>query len=298
MSEQIHAFGDPWEQLRLLSDNARNDVLIQLLTRHAEGARVLDIGAGSGIWSLLAARLGAAHVTAVEPTGLAQVIQQVVEDNDLSDRITVHQAMLEDLPPSPHDLVFSELLNAHPFSEGILPVSEAATAWLAPGGHLAPSRLRLYGALSLAQPQDLEGARALTALFDLSQRHGLKLGGLVEALQDADAYPYVSTTHRPMSAPVLLADMDLREPADELFVQTEVSALKDGACAGLLLWWEADYDEGLVMHNRPGSPGHWGQLMISLPHPRQLVAGQRLKMTLELDDEEVSLHCEAPPSGV
>lgn len=297
MSEQIHAFGDPWEQLRLLSDTARNEVLLQLLARRAEGARVLDIGAGSGIWTLLAARMGARHVTAVEPTGLAQVIRQLVEDNGLQDRVTVREAMLQDLDPSPHDLVFSELLNAHPFSEGILPVSEAATAWLAPGGHLAPSRMRLYGALAHAQPADLEGARALSALHDLGKRHGLQLGALTDAMQHAEAYPYVSTTHRPMSAPCLLADIDLHDPDDEVFAEIEAAALADGTCAGLLLWWEADYDDGLVMHNRPGSPGHWGQLMISLSHPRHLVAGQSLKLTLELDDEEVDLQAEGPAGG-
>ena len=55
----LSQFADPWEQLRLLSDAPRNALLIELLRRRAPGARVLEVGCGTGLLSCAAAALGA-----------------------------------------------------------------------------------------------------------------------------------------------------------------------------------------------------------------------------------------------
>ena len=62
-------FANPWEHLRLLSDPDRNQALVTLLERRAPGATVAEIGCGTGLLSLVAARLGAKKVFAIEPTG-------------------------------------------------------------------------------------------------------------------------------------------------------------------------------------------------------------------------------------
>jgi predicted RNA methylase len=53
------------------------------------GDTVLDIGAGAGILSLLAARAGAGRVFAVEKTSIARVARRMVAHNGAADRVQV-----------------------------------------------------------------------------------------------------------------------------------------------------------------------------------------------------------------
>lgn len=285
----IHAFADPWEHLRLLSDHQRNEALVQLLRRHAPGARVLEAGCGTGLFSLLAARLGAKHVHAVEPTALIEVAKEVAKYNGLLDRISFHEGRLEDLSPQPVDLAFSELLNADPFAEGLLEVSAACHRWLVDGGRLAPRRFRLYGALAQARPDDTEAPKALQALRALAQTFDLRLDPLMDALQQAETYRYVTKTHQPLGPAQLLLDLDLTEAVDlEEEPQTlSFAASSEGEAAGILLWWEAELDDGLTMSNPPATPGHWGNLMCAWPTPVSVSKDQELEVEATIDDEDL-----------
>jgi SAM-dependent methyltransferase len=146
-------FANPWEHVRLLSDGDRNEAMLALLARRAPGARVLEVGCGAGLLSCAAARLGARHVYAVEPTPMAAIARQMVRDNGLEGVVEVLEGRVEDLEPRPVDLAFSELLNADPFVEGVLDAMDGAASWcalrgevLSPGEGLSPSPLRGEGA--------------------------------------------------------------------------------------------------------------------------------------------------------
>ncbi|AAZ11507.1 arginine N-methyltransferase, putative [Trypanosoma brucei brucei TREU927] len=54
-----------------------------------EGKVVVDVGSGTGILSMWAARAGAKHVFSIEASSLSEFQIGVVEDNDLSTKITV-----------------------------------------------------------------------------------------------------------------------------------------------------------------------------------------------------------------
>jgi ribosomal protein L11 methyltransferase len=76
----------------------------------AQGMRVLDVGAGSGILSIAAARLGASHVQAVEIEPVAAgVCQANVERNGVAEIVQVQSGTLEGQPDEPYDLVLANI---------------------------------------------------------------------------------------------------------------------------------------------------------------------------------------------
>jgi ribosomal protein L11 methyltransferase len=92
--------------------------------------RVLDVGAGSGILSIAAARLGAAFVEAVEiePVAAAVCVENV-QRNGVADVVTVRQGTLGDSPDQPFDLILANIT-----IRTLLELHEALARHLKPGG--------------------------------------------------------------------------------------------------------------------------------------------------------------------
>jgi hypothetical protein len=51
---------------------------------------------------------------------------------------------------------------------------------------------------------------------------------------------------------------------------------------GVAVWFEAEYDEGLVLHNAPGQGGHWGQLVCAWPEERGVAEGQAVAVRVDI----------------
>ena len=95
------------------------------------GMRVLDVGAGSGILSIAAARLGASHVEAVEIDPVAaSVCQENVSRNDVGSVVSVKAGTIgEDPPEAPFDLVLANITIAT-----LLELQPLLARQLRPGG--------------------------------------------------------------------------------------------------------------------------------------------------------------------
>lgn len=97
-------------------------------------ATVLDVGTGSGILAVAAAKLGAAQVYAVDTDNLAvQAARDNVLLNDVAPLVTVARGSLRDVPPSTWDLVVVNILA--PVIEALLR-QDHLLAYVAPGGRL------------------------------------------------------------------------------------------------------------------------------------------------------------------
>ena len=134
----------------LLGDARRNRAFHRALAaRVRPGSAVLDLGAGTGVWAVAAARLGARRVVAVEREAvLVPVIEALARENGVADRVEVVRADARRVRlPRAFDVVVSEMVGNEAFEEGLLPVFERArTRFLRRGGALVPEWVALAAA--------------------------------------------------------------------------------------------------------------------------------------------------------
>ncbi|XP_054259914.1 protein arginine N-methyltransferase 1-like [Macrosteles quadrilineatus] len=114
-----------------------------------KGKIVLDIGCGTGILSMFAAKAGAAKVIGIECSNIVEYAKQIVEDNNLSETITIIKGKVEEvtLPDGIEkvDIIISEWMGYCLFYESMLDtVLYARDKWLASDGLMFPDRATLF----------------------------------------------------------------------------------------------------------------------------------------------------------
>jgi protein arginine N-methyltransferase 1 len=287
----LSGFADPWEHIRLLSDVHRNEQLQRLLARRCPGQRVCEVGCGTGLLSLVAAKLGARKVYAVEPTEQVEAARLLVEHNRLGHVIEVIEGRIQDVPVREVDFLFSELLNADPFAEGVMETMAWAQRWLAPSGFSSPSRLRVMAALVREGDSAREVRQVRQQLRRMSERYDLRLEPLDELFTTPGAYAYFGTCTQLAGEPVVVWDLAVGHddvPSEPVEVALPVDDGEEPV-DGLVVWFEADLDEGLVLDNKPPRGGHWGQLLIGFPTDCEPDEGV-VRVWIDPDEDGMTAH--------
>jgi len=112
-----------------------------------KGKVVLDVGCGTGILSMFAAKAGAAKVIGVDMSSIVEHAKKIVSDNGLSDTVTIIRGKVEEieLPVEKVDIIISEWMGYCLFYESMLDtVLYARDKWLAEGGLMFPDKATLY----------------------------------------------------------------------------------------------------------------------------------------------------------
>jgi len=111
---------------------------------------VLDVGCGTGILSMFAARAGAKHVIAIDMSNIIEHAKKIVKDNGLEQVVSLVKGKVEEIGELPNgiekvDIIVSEWMGYCLFYESMLDsVIIARDRWLQPDGILFPDKARLY----------------------------------------------------------------------------------------------------------------------------------------------------------
>jgi len=127
------------------------------------GVKVLDLGCGSGILSIGAAKLGAAHILALDIDPIAvKVTQENSEQNGVADKITAQQGSLENVITSARrfDLVVVNIL-----AKIIIAMCDQHL-----GDTVRPGGRALFSGIIEEQAADVESALRKTGLEPTEQR--------------------------------------------------------------------------------------------------------------------------------
>lgn len=273
----------PAWHLPMLADEARNAAYQQAMDKHVgAGMHVLDIGAGSGLLAMMAARAGAGQVTAVEMNPvLAEVARQVVADNGFADRIQVLNRLsldLEvgvDLPAA--DLVVSEVLDGGLLGEGVLPtLRHAARHLMKPGGHMLPAGATVHGQLVELPRQRTVNPIATIAGFDLSAFDRFRNPAAYRTIKLANEQ------HTVLSAPFHVADFDFAAPpmADRQR-RAKIPITTTGEVYAVVFWFDLHMDDAIRISSGPdGTLSHWAQAVQFMDRSRMVSAGEELDLIM------------------
>ncbi|KAF8678473.1 Protein arginine N-methyltransferase 7 [Rhizoctonia solani] len=120
-----------------------------------KGKTVLDVGCGTGILSMFAAKAGAKHVVGIDMSNIIDQAQKIIEANGFKDTITLVKGKLEEaeLPFQQFDIIVSEWMGYFLLYESMLDtVLLARDKYLAPDGLLFPDTATIY--LAAIEDQD------------------------------------------------------------------------------------------------------------------------------------------------
>lgn len=134
----------------MITDEARMGAYVRALGAIVRpGAVVADIGTGTGILSLIACRLGARRVYAIDTNDAIEVARELASENAVADRIVFFQKDARQVElPEPVDLIVSDLYGALPlFGERLAVLADVRKRFLKPDGVMVPARDRLLVAV-------------------------------------------------------------------------------------------------------------------------------------------------------
>ena len=273
----------------MLKDSVRTRAYQHAIERNPhlfEGKIVLDVGCGTGILSLFAARAGAKHVFGIECSAIAEQATAIVADNGYSDRVTIIRGKVEEveLPgigPGGVDIIISEWMGYFLLYESMLDtVIWARDKWLAPGGILLPDTATLY----LAGIEDAEYRAEKLDFWD--DVYGFDMTA-IKKLASSEPLVDVVEPDQVATSVATLATFDIATMTKEDAAFTasfDLTAARNDRVHALVAFFDVSFTAchtPVRFSTGPASrPTHWKQTVLYLDSTVTLCEGEALTGTL------------------
>lgn len=269
----------------MLNDSARNSSFQAAISQQVTtDDRVVDIGTGTGLLSILAARAGALSVDAFEAhPAMAAIAFDTIAASGVDEKIALHSTLSANvafLTGDRRDMLITEIFDCALIGEGILPtLRHARRSLLTEGYRSIPQTAELHGAL-VSSPR-------LRKLNEVGEVCGVDLTGLNQ-LQTKGHFPVRLGTwpHRIVSEMQPLYHLDLMaEPSESEAWDITFQVSEDSSIDGVVAWFSMDLGSGQTVTSHPSVESHWMQAFIPFPQPMAAAAGDELVIQLSIRDQ-------------
>jgi len=279
----------PFWHIPMMNDARRNDAfeaaIKSALDAVGPGARVLDIGTGSGLLSMMAARAGAWSIVACEMVPIiADMARQIVADNGHAGRIKIVAKPSTELEvgtdlDAPADILISEILSSDLLTENVLDTFEDAHArLLKTDAVVIPRAASAIGCLVESE--------VLANYVFVDQVSGFDVSRFGALAPQKLPIHGTMTDWRRLSADIELVRIDLTAKRHENDLHLlSIPVLADGVATGIVQWMHVDLAEGVSFDNHPDgyTDGGWLQVLHNFPAPIRVRAGQTLDLAVGHD---------------
>lgn len=263
----------------MMNDEPRNNAYFAALeSAIAPGSHVFEIGTGSGLLAMMAARLGAESVVTCEAEPMmAATATRIVAENGYDTTVKVlAKRSLEvevgtDLPRKA-DILVSEIFSSELIGEYVLQsIADAKHRLLKPQGRVIPSAgsvmIALCGADNIGRYLragnslgfNLQHFNSIVPRKRLMEKGGLDVDLMSD---DVEAFRFEF-------------ESDSIYPGEARILQIPVKSA--GRCHGVLQWLRLQMDASLVYENHPANKAqgsHWQLCAFAFPEPVEVAPGQ------------------------
>jgi len=282
----------------MIQDTVRVLAYRRAIFRHCRDKNVVEIGCGSGILSIFAAKAGARRVIAIEESQIADLAASMLEANGVADRVELRRANSRDVSvDEPADVIIHEVLGSDPFGENILPfIEDARNRLLAPDGILIPSALDVFCiGFEVEDRPYVDRNHAGAVLQELEGLYGVDFGAFRRSMNAAEQDPFP----RPLPdlgqlyfAPrVLTEEAHLYRidfpPGSSLAVEprrdVRLRVSHSGTLGGVVVYFRAHLDDETFLSTSPYAPRTtWGWNVRPLERLVAVEPGQEVPIVSEL----------------
>jgi len=304
----LHYYGKLKNQEGMLRDKARVEgykLGIEAARSKIEGKTVMDIGTGSGILAMFAARCGAKKVYAIEASPeMARVASRLIRANGFTGVIELVPKHLEEvsedeIPKGSVDVIVSELFSHFLVGEiGLQVVTMAKERFLRPGGLILPE----IAWLKISPFEDKALATELRSrhrFWNNRDFYGFDLTGVLAIAEEQTVQENICDIVHPSELLVPPSEAPGKEinmaTPDDPKIWNKISfevefpkRSKDAVIDGICGWWDVIFsggggDTAPVLSTAPDAPPTvWAQNRFLLDRPLAAKADEKLTAKVEM----------------
>ncbi|MEQ1600089.1 MAG: tetratricopeptide repeat protein, partial [Methylotenera sp.] len=239
----------------MMNEQTRNQAYFDALKAVIKpDSSVFEIGTGSGLLAMMAAKLGAKQVTTCESVPLiAETASQIIKDNKFENTINVIAKKSTDIAvgedmPAQADILVSEIFSSELLGEYVLPsLEDAKRRLLKPKGKVIPAAGNIMIALFTGDDIKRNLIVEDSFGFNLQRFNSIVSSKRMIARNDLD----IELLSDGVAAFSFDFEGGIDSPAQTKTVEIKVK--KSGICYGLVQWMQLDMngDQKVMFENHP-----------------------------------------------
>ena len=286
-------FGRVGIHLDMLNDRERTASFLSAIAETVKpGDVVLDIGTGTGIFAIAAARAGAKHVYAIEASGIVESGQAIFAANGLANRITLLRGYSTRVTlPEKADVLVSEIIGHDPLAEEVVETTyDAQKRLLKSEARLIPSKIRVFGLpVTIPRTELMQYVLTPETLQAWHSWYGIDFEPLIQTQQDTPLRFYIKPQKachwNALSEPFLLTEVDLKEQKHLRIENSTIATVETpGRLDALLTYFELELGLATKFSTHPAQVAennHWYVPVFALVDPLSVQAEDRFKVAYQ-----------------